>query len=51
MLTITLSEGARDLLKRNMSGPQILVDDKNREAYREPARGGSPYPVHRRTSG
>ena len=35
MQTTTLSEVALDLLKRNMSGVQILVDDENREAYRE----------------
>ena len=39
METITLSEPAMDLLKRNVSGPQILVDDGNREAYRELVRG------------
>ena len=40
MQTITLTEAALDLLRRNISGPQILVDDGNREAYRELARLG-----------
>ncbi len=43
---VELSEAALDLLKRNMSGPQILVDDKNREAYRELGRAGLMIPLH-----
>jgi hypothetical protein len=46
METITLSEPAMDLLKRNMAGTQILVDDENREAYRELARAGLMIPLH-----
>jgi hypothetical protein len=46
MLTITLTEAALDLLNRNMSGTQILVDDKNREVYRELARAGLTIPLH-----
>jgi hypothetical protein len=46
METITLSEAALDLLKRNMTGTQILVDDENREAYRELARAGLMMPLH-----
>jgi hypothetical protein len=46
MQTITLSEAALDLLRRNMSGPQILFDDENREAYRELARVGLMDPLH-----
>ena len=46
MLTVMLSEGAVDLLKRNMSGSQILVDDQNREAYLELARAGLMIPLH-----
>jgi hypothetical protein len=44
--TITLSEAAADLLKRNLSGPQILVNDENRAAYRELARAGLMIPLH-----
>ena len=46
MQTVTLSEAALDLLKRNMSGTQILVNDENREAYRELARAGLMIPLH-----
>jgi hypothetical protein len=46
METITLSEAALDLLKRNMTGTQILVDDENREAYRDLARAGLMTPLH-----
>ncbi len=46
METITLSEAALDLLKRNMTATQILVDDENREAYRELARAGLMMPLH-----
>jgi hypothetical protein len=46
MKTIALSEAALDLLKRNMTGPQILVDNENREVYRELARAGLMIPLH-----
>jgi hypothetical protein len=46
MQTLSLSEAAMDLLKRNMIGTQILVDDDNREAYRELARAGLMVPLH-----
>lgn len=46
MQTITLSEAALALLKENMSGVQILVDDENREAYRELALAGLMIPLH-----
>ena len=46
MQTIALSEAALDLLRRNMQGQQILVDDENREAYRELARAGLMIPLH-----
>jgi len=46
MPRITLSEVALDLLKQNMSGAQILVNDENREAYRELARAGLMIPLH-----
>jgi hypothetical protein len=46
MEAITLTDAALDLLKRNMSGPQIRVDDENREAYRELSRAGLMYPLH-----
>jgi hypothetical protein len=46
MQTITLSEAAVDLLKRNMTGQHILVDDDNRESYRELARAGLMIPLH-----
>ena len=45
MQTITLTEDALNLLKRNMCGPQILVDDENREAYRE-LGAGLMIPLH-----
>jgi hypothetical protein len=46
MQTIALSEPALDLLKRNLTGPQILVNDENREAYRELALAGLMIPLH-----
>ena len=46
METLTLSSAALDLLKQNMTGTQILVDDDNREAYRELARTGLMEPLH-----
>jgi hypothetical protein len=46
MPAITLSEEALALLKRNLTGPQILVSDDNRDAYRELARAGLMVPLH-----
>jgi hypothetical protein len=46
MPTITLSHAALALLKRNLTGPQILVDDDNRRAYRELASAGLMIPLH-----
>jgi hypothetical protein len=46
MQTVTLSQAALELLKRNIQGTQILVDDANREAYRELARAGLMIPLH-----
>jgi hypothetical protein len=46
MQTITLSAAAVDLLKRNVTGTQILVNDENREAYRELALAGLMIPLH-----
>jgi hypothetical protein len=46
MQTLSLTEAARALLKRNMAGTQILVNDENREAYRELARAGLMEPLH-----
>jgi hypothetical protein len=46
MQTIALTKAAVDLLKLNMAGAQILVNDENREAYRELARAGLMEPLH-----
>ena len=46
MPTITLSDGALELLRRNLTGPQILVTDENRETYRGLARAGLMIPLH-----
>ncbi len=46
MQTVTLSQAALELFKRNITGTQILVDDANREAYRELARAGLMIPLH-----
>jgi hypothetical protein len=46
MPTVTISDVALALLRRNLSGPQILVSDENREAYRELARAGLMIPLH-----
>ena len=45
MPTFTVSDGALALLKRNLTGPQILVTDENREAYRELAGAGLMIPL------
>jgi hypothetical protein len=46
MPTFTVSDGALALLRRNLTGPQILVTDENREAYRELAGAGLMIPLH-----
>jgi hypothetical protein len=46
MQTLALSDVALALLRRNLSGSQILVNDENREAYRELARAGLMVPLH-----
>jgi hypothetical protein len=46
MPTITLTSEALALLKQNLTGPQVLVSDENREAYRELARAGLMIPLH-----
>jgi hypothetical protein len=46
MPTVTISDAALALLRRNLSGPQILVSDENCEAYRELARAGLMIPLH-----
>ncbi len=46
METVTLSKLALDLLRQNVSGKQILVNDENRECYRELARAGLMIPLH-----
>jgi hypothetical protein len=46
MPEITLSDDALALLRRNLRGPQILVTDDNREAYRELAGAGLMIPLH-----
>jgi hypothetical protein len=46
MQTISLSETALALLKQNLGGMQILVNDENREDYRELARAGLMIPLH-----
>ncbi len=51
MPTFTVSDGALALLKRNLTGPQILVTDENREAYRELAGAGLMIPLHTFTHG
>jgi hypothetical protein len=39
-------DGALALLRRNLTGPQILVTDENRAAYRELAGAGLMIPLH-----
>ncbi len=46
MPTIALSESALDLLRACYSGAYILVDDGNRDSYRELADAGLMTPLH-----
>jgi hypothetical protein len=46
-----LSDAALAVLRSRVAGGSRHVDDSNREAYRELARGGIMYPVSGFTSG
>jgi hypothetical protein len=43
---IALSDSARDILRRRLSGQRVEVTDDTRESYRELAAAGLAEPVH-----
>jgi hypothetical protein len=48
---IALSESAREILRRRLSGQRVEVTDETREFYRELAAAGLAEPVHTFTKG